>query len=280
MTAEKFCCDHATYHIMKKLLTILALSIVLFASCSKDDDQNLQTEAEGKTTITFDAVFGTQDFALDKDFSSGTKTYIFNKFRYWVSGIVLINSKGEEFKVPNAYFLLEETAAVPVQDGAFTYPATKRENIELKNVPAGDYKTLKFSVGVDSKYNDNLSLQTGELSQLNGMTNISWMWMTSYIFTSIGGKVSEGSGQTLASKAIQVETGLNANYKTVVLDLPSTLRVSSVKDSKIILKADAEKVLDGLDIMANPVVGASKATVMASVAASYAARVFTVSSVN
>ena len=253
---------------------------MLFSSCSKDEGQIFQEEGEGKATITFDAAFGAQDFALDKDFSSGTKTYNFTKFRYWVSGVVLVNSKGEEYKVPASYYLMEETSAVPVQEGAFTYPATKRESIELNNIPAGDYKTIKFAIGVDSKYNDNLSLQTGELSQLNGMTNVAWMWMTSYIFTSIGGKVSEGSGQTLASKAILVETGLNANYKSVSLDLPSALHISSLKDAKIVLKADVEKALDGLNIMTDPIVGASKASVMAAVAVNYSTKVFSVTSVN
>lgn len=258
---------------------MIALSALIFTSCKKDDDTN-QVETNGKIAISFDAAFGTQDFALNKDFVSGTKTYSFTKFRYWVSGVVLVNSKGEEFKVPNSHFLLEETGAVTVQDGAFTYPATKRENIELKDIPAGDYKAIKFSIGVESKYNDNLSLQTGELSQLSGMTNVSWMWMTSYIFSSIGGKVSEGSGVTLASKTILVETGLNANYKSVSLELPSVVRISSAKDSKIVLKVDVEKAIDGVDIMANPVVGASKAAIMTAVATNYSTKVFTVTSVN
>ncbi|MEJ2881441.1 MbnP family protein [Pedobacter sp. GR22-6] len=265
---------------MKILLYTLGLIILLSSSCSKDDDQIVQNEGDGRTTITFDATFGSQDFVLNKDFTSGTKSFNFTKFRYWISGVTLVNSKGEEYKVPNSYFLLEETSELPVQEGAFTYPATKRESIELKNIPFGDYKTIKFSVGVDSKYNDNLSLQAGELSQLNGMTNISWMWMTSYIFTSIGGKVSEGSGATLTTKSIRVETGLNANYKSVSLDLPSAVQISSSKETKIVLKADVEKAIDGVDIVNNPIVGASKAAIMTSVATNYSTKVFTVSSVN
>ncbi|EDM37838.1 hypothetical protein PBAL39_15474 [Pedobacter sp. BAL39] len=261
---------------MKRLFSIILVSIILITSCSKDDDKISQLETEGKATVTFDAAFGTQDFALNKDFTSGTKTFNFTKFRYWVSGVALVNSKGEEYKIPGSYFLLEETGSVAVQDGAFTYPATKRESIELKGVPVDDYKTIKFSIGVDSKYNDNLSLQTGELSQLNGMTNVSWMWMTSYIFSAIGGKVTQaGTAQNLL-----IETGLNSNYKSVVLDFPSVLHISSTKDSKIVLKADVEKAIDGVDVVANPVVGASKAAIMTAVATNYSTKVFTVSSVN
>lgn len=260
---------------MKKLLSIILLATILFTSCEKAEEL-AANETEGKATVTFDAVFGTQDFALNKDFALGTKTYNFNKFRYWVNNVTLVNIKGEEYKVPNSYYLIEETAAVPVQDGAFTYPATKREKVELKGIPAGDYKTIKFNIGVESRYNDNLSLQSGELSQLNGMTNVSWMWMTSYIFTSISGKITEGT----TAKNMLVETGLNANHKSASLDLPAVLHIGSNKSTAIILTTDVAKAIDGVDVFANPVVGGSQAAIMASVATNYATKVFTVKSVN
>lgn len=260
---------------MKKLLSIILLATVLFTSCEKTDNFTV-AETEGQATITFDAVFGAQDFALNKDFNVGTKTYNFNKFRYWVNNITLVNAKGEEIKIPNSYYLMEETAAVPVQDGAFTYPATKRETVELKGIPSGEYKSLKFNIGVESKYNDNLSLQIGELSQLNGMTNISWMWMTSYIFSSIGGKISEGA----TTKNMLVETGLNANHKSVSLNLPTALYIDANKPATVTLTTDVSKAIDGVDVYATPIVGASQATTMASVATNYATKVFTVKSVN
>ncbi|RZL48013.1 MAG: hypothetical protein EOP00_10320, partial [Pedobacter sp.] len=197
-------------------------------------------------------------------------------FRYWVNNITLVNIKGEEFKVPNSYYLIEETAAVPVQDGAFTYPATKRETVNLSGIPAGEYKSIKFNIGVESRYNDNLSLQIGELSQLNGMTNVSWMWMTSYIFSSIGGKITEGG----TAKTMLIETGLNANHKTTTIDLPSTLRIASSKQTSIVLTTDVAKAIDGIDVFANPVVGASNATIMAAVATNYATKVFKAKSAN
>lgn len=260
---------------MKKLLSIILLVTVLFTSCEKTDNFTI-AQTEGQATITFDAVFGAQDFALNKDFIVGTKTYNFNKFRYWVNNITLVNTKGEEIKIPNSYYLIEETAAVPVQDGAFTYPATKRETVELKGIPVGEYKSLKFNIGVENKYNDNLSLQIGELSQLNGMTNISWMWMTSYIFSSIGGKITEGA----TTKNMLIETALNANHKSVSLNLPTSLYIDANKSAAVTLTTDVSKAIDGVDVYATPVIGASQATTMASVATNYATKVFTVKSVN
>ena len=266
---------------MKKLLSFsLAIFTLLFTSCEKENGVILP-ENEGKATVTFDAVFGNQDFAINKDFTSGTKTFNFSKFRYWVSNVSLINTKGEEVKVPNSYYLVEETGAINLvglnNDNATTiYPATKREDVVLKEIPADDYKSIKFSIGVEQKYNDNMSLQAGELSQLNGMTNVSWMWLTSYIFTSATGKITEGT----TTKNIQVETGLNANYKSVALDFPAPLHIGSNKKTTIVLNADVAKAIDGVDIATNPVIGASKAAIMAAVATNYATKVFTLKSAN
>lgn len=263
---------------MKKNILLLITAAIIFSSCDKKDDAITETQdIPGKVTVNFDAVFGTSDFALNTNFTSGTKTYNFDKFRYWVSNIVLIKANGEEVSVPKSYFLLEETKALTLSDlGEFTYPATKREQIVLSDIPAGDYKGIKFGVGVDAKYNENMSLQAGELSQYNGMTNISWMWLTSYIFTSVGGKVTEGT----TNKTIKVETGLNANYKTVSLSFPQNVKIGSSKATAINLKADVGMALDGIDVMTTPTVGAAQATTMTAVANNYSTKVFSVVSVN
>ncbi|MBE9603232.1 hypothetical protein IM797_28280, partial [Pedobacter sp. MC2016-24] len=66
----------------------------------------------------------------------------------------------------------------------------------------------------------------------------------------------------------------------VTVDLPQAVKISSAKEAKIVLNADVEKTIDGVDVVTNPVVGASKATIMAAVASNYATKVFSVKSVN
>lgn len=245
---------------------------IIFSSCKKETVVN---STNGEMTITFDAKVGDQDFALNKNFTIDSRTYNFNHFRYWVSNVVLVKADGSEYAVPNSYYLMEETEAQAVQDGQFQYPARKREDVLLSNIPVGDYKAIKFSIGVDNKYNDNLSLQAGELSQLNGMTNVSWMWHTTYIFSALGGKVTENA----VTKDIKVETGINKNYKTVTVQLPQMLTTTVDKSAAIVLKADVAKVLDGIDLITTPVVGAGQITVMESVAGNYETKVYSAASI-
>lgn len=141
----------------------------------------------------------------------------------------------------------------------------KRESIALPNIPAGEYTGIKFSIGVAPKYNDNLSLQAGELSQLSGMTNISWMWHTSYIFTSLQGTVTEGA----TSKDFVAETGLNSNYKSVNISLTNKLNVAAASTSTLTLKMDVSKLFSGLDLISTPVIGASQAAAMTQLANNY-----------
>lgn len=253
---------------MKQFIAMAALAVVLATSCKKD---NTATETDGDVTLNFDAKLGNADFVLNQNTVIGSRTYNFKGFRYWVSNLVLIKADGSEYTVPASYYLLEETNAVTVQDGSFTYPAKKREDVELKNIPKGDYKQVKFSIGIDATHNDNLSLQAGELSQLSGMTNISWMWHTSYIFTTLQGTVIEGA----TIKNFKAETGLNANYKTVTVTLQQPVKISSASSAKISFAVDIAQLIDGVDLITTPVIGASQAAAMGTLATNFATKTIT-----
>lgn len=245
-----------------------ALAVILVTSCKKD---NNSTETNGDVTLNFDAKVGNADFVLNQNMAIGSRTYNFKGFRYWVSNIVLVKADGSEYALPSSYYLLEETNAVTVQDGSFTYPAKKREDIVLKGIPKGDYKEVKFSIGIDATHNDNLSLQAGELSQLSGMTNISWMWHTSYIFTTLQGSVTEGA----TTKNFKAETGLNANYKTITITMQQPVKISSSSSAKISFAVDIAQLIDGVDLITTPVIGASQAAVMATLATNFATKAIT-----
>jgi len=252
---------------MKNIL-ILLFTAIIFSSCSDSNDSVVPQNTE--TVLTFDAKAGNADFALNKDFVVGTRTYNFNKLRYWVSNIIFVNAQGVEYVVPNSYYLMEEVGDLDltgtVNPGAMIYPANKRESITLTDIPEGDYKSIKFSIGIDARHNDNLSLQGGELSIANGMSNIAWMWHSSYIFSALAGTVKEGTG----SKVFKIETGLNVNYKTLTIDMASPVNFSKTKG--VLLNVDVTKIFDGLDLMTNPTINAATAPLMSTVAHNYATK--------
>ncbi len=256
---------------MKKLFFSALAAVISLSGCK--DNAIEATKEPGQLNLTFDARVKDADFALNTDYTIGTQSFKFSSLRYWVSNVSLVDTKGQEVKIPNSYYLVEETSPVSVQDGAFTYPAKKREEVSIPNVPAGDYKTIKFYIGVDSKYNDNLSLQAGELSQLNGMTNISWMWHTSYIFTALSGTMTNSG----SAKAIKAETGLNTNYKAVELTLPNTVNAKAGAVAAVNLKVDIAEILKGIDLVATPTIGAGQASAMTQLTTNYTKAITVVS---
>jgi len=279
---------------MKKLLSIISLSAILFTSCSKDQDPITPEvkQAAGTLSLNFDAVYGNQDFTLGKAFdydltnSTGNYklTYEFNNLRYWVSNVILVDKQGVEYKVPNSYYLVEETKDVLISSDmggiTYTYPANKRENIIIKDVPAGDYKAVKFSIGVDSRYNDNLTLHAGELQTLAAMANENWMWFTSYIFTSTSGKVTwvKTAPETSVTKNFKFDTGSNAMYKQKTIELASPITVAADYTSKINLTVDAKKIVDFESPMNDNIVGASKVALMTRLTDNYVSKAITLKS--
>jgi hypothetical protein len=230
---------------MKHILTIFTISILFLSACKKDDDQPAQLK--GQTTLTFNAKVGREDFALNKEFIINGDKYSFIQVRYWVSNVVLTNDKGVSYKVPNAYFLLEENNTIDIQDGSFQYPARKRKEVVLPDIPAGNYKSISFGIGVDSVFNNNLSLQAGELKG-----------------TRINGK---------NSTSIAIETGLNTNYRTLKMDLPASVNINAAQATTISFDVDIAKIIDGLDLIETPVIGAAQKIQMTMVADNYGNKV-------
>ena len=106
------------------------------------------------------------------------------------------------------------------------------------------------------------------------MSNIAWMWHTSYIFSSVAGSVKEGT----TSANFLAETGLNANYKTVSVDFSAPVNFSTAKG--VVLNLDVTKVIDGIDLIKTPKVNAAQAAVMSALATNYGTKALTFGSLS
>jgi hypothetical protein len=252
--------------MLKKSILTLAF-IVLFTSCDKDE----VTVEPGQLQVKFDNMVDNEDLQLEKNYVINGKNYKFENIRYWISNIRLLKEDGSWYSVPDSYYLIEETGAISIQDGQYTYAARKREDVSLNGIPQGSYKAIEFGIGIDKEKNDNLSLTGGELSMMNGMTNIAWMWHTSYIFSSLKGMVENDT-----TKVLKLETGLNDNYRTVKLDLASTITLESGKKVTITLKGDILTLLQSFDNWDKPVVGAQQVKEMQAISDNFKNNFFTI----
>lgn len=248
----------------KQNLFFAAVAALVFTSCEKTEIKEVEkivyADQAGSLSLTFDARYGESEFELNKKYpyqlvnSGGTydMEFEFSRLRYWVSNVKLIDKDNKEHAIADSYYLVEETNEIAVQHlvGGEKYPATKREEVIIKDIPSGEYKAIKFSIGVDQKYNDNIALTAGELGSLNGMgVSDGWMWFTSYKFLTLAGTIHWGDG-TPTSKALSWETGSNELFdgaeKTV--DLTSPLKIDAQNSGKVTFNVDVKELLSATDL--------------------------------
>ncbi|KAA2243375.1 hypothetical protein F0L74_12805 [Chitinophaga agrisoli] len=96
--------------------------------------------------------------------------YTVSTFKYYISNITLTTTKGKDVVIPNICFLINAAD-----------PASLKQSIT--GVPAGKYKGISFTIGVDSARNF-AGAQTGCLDPANGMF---WTWNSGYIFLKLEG---------------------------------------------------------------------------------------------
>src|SRR5574343_96432 len=107
--------------------------------------------------------------ACKKEDTTPTSEYDVNKMGY--ISIKFDNEDGTERAIPqdSSYFLIEETNA-------------DSKVLELR-VPEGNYKSVKFIIGVDSlKSTRPVNERTGVLDPSGAAAGMYWVWNTGYIF--------------------------------------------------------------------------------------------------
>lgn len=236
---------------MKNLTNILfasALSVVLFA-CDKSDP------AANSITLHFNNTFKDKTIILGDDksttasinTSAAGQTHQFTELKYVISNIRVVKTDGQE--VPYNINDLDKGATVIDQSKAATL------DYLLSNIPSGEYKQLKFGLGVKQELNTLDEERFPKFYTTAGAndTKMMWEWGTGYRFTKIEGfygmdkqKLSIHTGSTLDGKRDDPSTyipGVNA-YREIILSLPTSVTVG--KDAPtIVIKADFDKLLSG-----------------------------------
>src|SRR5690349_19352666 len=115
---------------------IILLFALLTISC--DDKENaVQPDEKGTLTLHFDNIVGDDsDLTLESGVyvNASDESFSITTLKYFISNIKLKTTDGKEFVVPqdSSYFLVDEGDE-------------ESEDIELKDIPAGDYNAVTFT---------------------------------------------------------------------------------------------------------------------------------------
>nr|WP_315030876.1 MbnP family protein [uncultured Chryseobacterium sp.] len=227
------------------LLSAFTLGLV---SCQNNDD----SPVANNVTLEFNNTFKNQTIILGGA-ASGSATvntsaegqvHHFSELKYVISNIRLVKADGNE--IPYKVNDLDQGATVVDQ----AKPETLR--YILSNIPSGEYKRIKFGLGVKKELNVLDQVRFPKFYALAGSndTQMMWEWGAGYRFTKLEGfygtehkQMSIHTGSTIKGTEGNYTQGVDA-YRDVTLDLPKNAVVDN-KAPKIIIKADFDKLLTG-----------------------------------
>lgn len=222
------------------------LAIVIFSSCKKDSASDIQTGDTGSIILEFDNVVGSSDLQLNTGtYTNGSgESFTISTLNYYISNIILTKTDGSEYTVPKdeSYFLIKEEDE-------------ESHEIELGNIPAGDYESFTFTVGVDSLMNTApIEERTGVLDPAGAANGMYWTWNSGYIFLKMEGT---SPVSTTPDQKIYYHVGGFGGYSsptlnnikkvTVAAPFESSAKVRKDKPTppEVHFFADAGKILDG-----------------------------------
>ena len=234
----------------KKYLLLSTVSLA-FISCNSDDN----APVANNVTLSFKNTFGDTEIVLggatsttaSVNTSDAGQVHRFSELKYVISNIRLVKADGTE--VPYNVNDLDKGATVVNHANPSTL------NYVMSNIPTGEYKQIKFGLGLRSDLNtlDQIRFPKFYANAESNETEMMWEWGTGYRFTKIEGfydtdnkAMSIHTGSTVEGTQGDESTyiqGVNA-YRNIALDLPQNAMVGR-KEPKINIKADFDKLLSG-----------------------------------
>ncbi len=228
---------------MKKniyLISIALAALTIMSACKQKkpidntgDPEPPKVEEKFTGTVNVDVQnkIGTEDLVLEAQATGSARyindngdTFVVKELKYYLSNFKLIGDGNDNYTIPESYALVDELKTA----NTFTY----------QGIPAGKYKSLELTIGVDSTRNVS-GAQSGDLDPMLGMF---WDWNTGYIMAKIEGF---SSSIPTANQSLSIHIGgyhgdFNATRK-VTINLSQTLIVGDKTNSSITLNADINK---------------------------------------
>lgn len=220
---------------IKNIIAVMAIAFAL-GSCSNNDDDTAVT-GQGKLGVEFDNVFGSKNLILNTDSNTTSQGEVLkiSDVKYIISNIVLTKDDGTTFTYPKtkSYFIVDEADA-------------ETQEIELENIPAGDYTKIKFGIGLDKAQFDLGASGQGDFLAKAQEADMLWNWTAGYKFVFFEGTFTSSSVTTATSFMVHTgQTGTDYNYTEVTLNLPTKALVRTDITPDVHVFADVAKIIDG-----------------------------------
>ena len=220
-----------------KLLNFIFFSLLILGLASCNDDP---ADTKGTVTLHFKAVYDDIPLQMfnNRPFENG-QTLEFTHLSMIISDLELLKQGSPE--------LLDEVEIVNLTFDNTT-AAEAGYTLTISGVPTGTYDGMRFGVGVPADVN---AKKPADFPSGNPLSNTAYYWTpwSSYIFMKTEGRLDTiGNGTTDLGFALH--TGSDALYNILEANIPLTVQDGLETNMDIVI--DYKKVLQGVDIKANP----------------------------
>ncbi len=214
---------------MKNLFFLLLVGMA-FSSC--DDEQVLGDTST--INLNFTALYSgeplvTNNLDFQYKYPDGREV-AFNTFNFFISDVVLLEEAGGlEAELVDIDFI-DFGQNTTLED------AQKPISITNNNVPSGNYKGLKISVGVPTDLNNSSFNQFGANHPLRKNDGEWWSGWDSFIFLKVGGSYdTDGDGIGVGQDAsITHHLGSNAVFRTITIPKQFVLEPGQTFDLNVV----------------------------------------------
>lgn len=222
-----------------KIIFLFISTTLLLTNCKKKKDEVAPGNQTQNVSIKMNPVVGNDalNFSSVYTTNSGQK-YTLSMFRYYVSNIRFVKTDGSEYTIAGKYLLVTPSVS----------------NYELGEIPVGDYKGIKFTVGIDSATNhsDPTPYPANHPLAIQSPA-IHWSWNSGYIFTMIEGTCDTTVNNTDVltygqySHGMFFHIGMDPLKREVDLS-NSSFSISAETAKTITVKTDLNKFFTGIDL--------------------------------
>lgn len=184
--------------IKLKSAGLVVLLALFFSACKQP--QVIDPDAEITLKYTNQVDGSDIQFGVRKYTNAGGNSYQVDMLKYYISNVILFDTKGGSVTVPD-YFLVDGKKA-------------DQQSFTINKVPNGTYNKIRFYMGVDPVRN-HTGAQDGFLDPSYGMI---WTWNLGYIFMKHEGQFLDASSNPAA---ISHHLGLDQYLPQIEVALPN-----------------------------------------------------------
>ena len=211
---------------MKISTWILMLGVLVMNACKPNDPPPAEEEKGVNLNIKFRPTFNAVQLSWLSQYVTGSDDSItFDKVKFLLSDFTLETKDGKLVVLKDVF------AYLSLKEG--------RDSVVLKRVPKGDYKSIRFQIGLDSEVNHSDPAKWALTDPLSPALNeMHWGWSGGYIFNVIEGYYKNKGAN--AAYSFHIATEKYARTHSFIYDY------SISKDARFVFEVKMDKYFNNI----------------------------------